>query len=118
MTYAQNKTRAIYRDTTPTKTDQAGARESDINIIVGQQLITGYAPGAKKQPMYEDFSQLPTDLREMIERSRNMENMRNRLPPQLREMPLEQLLMLNKDELTRILTPEKPPAQAPPAPTT
>lgn len=107
--YYANKRRSIYVDATPTKTDQAGANQSDINIIVGQQLVTGYAPGSPKPPMYEDFTQFPTDLREMLETSRKTKELRARLPKELREKPLEELLTLTTDAITRIITPPPDP---------
>lgn len=118
MSYAINKQRAIYRDTTPTLTDQAGADASNINIIVGQQLITGYAPGAPKPPLFGDFSNFPRDLRETLELSQAAKSIRNQLPVELRNVPIEDLLQLTTDDLTRILTPPKPkePNAPPPQP--
>lgn len=113
MNYAINKKRAIYEDTSPTKTDQAAASSSDINIIVGQQLITGYAPGAPKPPMYDDFTNFPNDLREALENARGLTALRGRLPPQLSNKTLDELLRLTTEDITNILT---PPPQQPPEP--
>lgn len=108
MSYKTNKERAIYRDDTPTKTDQSSAHSTDINIIVGQQLITGYAPGTPKPPMYEDFTNFPQDLREALEISRSTQSFRKRLPQQLQEKTLDELMNLTTNDITTILTPTKP----------
>lgn len=107
MSYANNKKRAIYNDGTPTKTDQSAANSTDINIIVGQQLITGYAPGTPKPPMYEDFTNFPQDLREALETSRSTQNFRKRLPKELQEKTLDELMNLTTNDITTILTPPK-----------
>lgn len=110
--YLKNKARAIYIDNTPTMADQAGARETDINVIVGRYGISGQLHGNKEQPMYGDFSNLPDGLREFIETAKTYEQRRAELPEQLRGMDTEELLALTPDELTRKLTPE-PPAPKP-----
>lgn len=106
--YLNNKLLAIYNSTKPTLTDQAGANETDINIIVGRMGISGHVPGNNKEPMQGDFTQFPADLRSMIETSRSIENVRKRLPQQLAELPMERLLTLTPDEITNILTPPAP----------
>lgn len=111
--YKTNRLKARTTNTQPTLTDQSQARETDINVIVGRYGVTGRAPGAAGQPMFGDFSDLPTTLRDMIETSRDMQRRRNQLPEQLREMPIEQLLALTPDKLTDIL---KPMEEHPPAP--
>lgn len=110
--YLKNKARAIYMDDTPTMTDQAGARETDINVIVGRYGISGQVHGNQKEPMYGDFSNLPDGLREFIETAKTYEERRAELPEQLRGMDPEELLALTPEELTRKLTPE-PPATEP-----
>jgi len=112
MYYEKNKARARTTDNEPTLTDQAGARQTDINVIVGQFKISGRVPGSTTAPMSGDFSNLPTDLRGMIEESRSLQLKRSKLPPQLREMPIEELLMLTPEKLKTILQPaEQPPKQ-------
>lgn len=107
MPYAQNKIRAQYRSNKPSRTDQAAARDTDINRIVGQFLHTGQVPGPRQPPRIGDFSQVPDNLRDMIEQSRSVQRLINDLPPQLRTLPIERLLALTPDEVTTIL---KPPA--------
>jgi len=107
--YHENKARAVTFNNEPTLTDQAGHKETDINIIVGQYLTTGQAPGSRKQPMHGNFAKLPTDLRGMVETSRSIERPRTNLPAQLAKKPVEELLALTPEALTRILTPEPPP---------
>lgn len=111
MSYRNNKKAAIYNNADPTVTDQSGANHSDINIIVGQQLITGYAPGAPKPPMYEDWTAFPTDLREALEASRALSKIRQGLPAQLQHKPIEELLRLTPNELKHILTPAPTPEE-------
>lgn len=89
----------------PTLTDQSQANDTDINVIVKRYGIHGQLPGAATPPMFGDFTQLPTDLRAMIEMARSLEERRADLPQQLREMPIEHILALQPDELTAILTP-------------
>lgn len=113
MYYQQNRKRAQIKNCSPTLTDQSQANDADINIIVGKMLKTGITTGAQGQPIYQDWTTLPTDLRTMIETSRDITRQRAQLPQPLREMPIEQLLQLTPDELTNILTPPAPP----PAPT-
>lgn len=112
--YARNKARARTRTTTPSLTDQSQAAETDINVIVGRFLRTGTAPGGQT-PMYGDFSQLDGDLRSMIERARTIHRERAKLPKELQNMPIEDLLALPPDKLTAILTPPAPPPANTPA---
>lgn len=91
----------------PTETDQSSANSTDLNVIIRQFAITGRAPGAPTEPLYGDFTNLPTDLRGYIEESRNIHKIRRNLPEQLRNLPIEQLLTLTPQQLTTILTPPK-----------
>lgn len=111
--YYQNRKRAQTKNTDPTKTDQAAAKSTDINVLVGQFRVGGQVLGHGGVPMYEDFTQLPVGLRDMIEYTRNLNHIRGQLPPQLRELPLDQILNLTPAQLRDILTPdaEKPQNQ-------
>lgn len=115
MSYRDNKKRAIFINTEPTETDQSQGYETDINVIVGKYGIGNTAQGPQGQPIYADWTSFPTDLREMIETGRRLEEHRNRLPPELRDKSYEELLALTSEELTAILTPAKQP-DTPPAP--
>lgn len=113
MNYYTNKARAKTRTTKPSLTDQSQAAETDINVIVGRFLRTGQAPGGK-QPMYGDFSELDGDLRSMIERARTLHRERYKLPKELQDKPIEELLALTTTQLHAILTPPAPsPADKP-----
>lgn len=103
--YARNKERAITRNTDPSLTEQSMAKDTDINVIVGRFSITGRVPGAQGQPMSGDFTQMPDDLRGFIEAAKEMKEHRNRLPEQLRDLPMDKLLALTPSEITNILTP-------------
>lgn len=121
MSYRENKQKAIYINDEPTMTDQSQGHETDINVIVGKYGINGTAAGATGQPMYADWTEFPNDLRDWIETGRRIDSIRDQLPEPLREMPIEQILALQPDELTNILKPpvapappDGPPAAAPP----
>lgn len=103
------RAKAAYRDKSPTLTDQSQAAETDINVIVKRYGVHGQAPGTTREPMYGDFTGLPTDLRGFIETGRALEEHRERLPEKLRDMPITELLALTPEELTNILTPPAPP---------
>jgi len=94
----------------PTLTDQSQAKDTDINIIVKRFGVTGKVPGADGQAMSGDFTNLPRDLREMIDRSRDITKLRSKLPAALKGKSVEELLTLTPDQLTNILT---PPANTP-----
>ena len=108
MNYQRNKELAKTRDHTPSLTDQAAARDSDINIIVAQYTIHGQAPGTSQNAMYDDFTQLPQDLREYIEHARTLKDRLNELPEAFRTLDLEQILALTNEQITLTLTPETP----------
>lgn len=110
MNYYERARTLATRNTKPTLTDQAGAKDTDINVIVKQFGITGQAPGGPKQPIYEDFTKYPDDLRGFIEAGRAIREHIGNLPKELKGMPLDKLLALPPDEITRILTPPPTPA--------
>lgn len=108
--YARNKAKSIIHTEGETLTDQSQARETDINVIVSRYGITNQMPGTGAQPIYGDFTQLPKDLREFIDLGRSIEDRRAELPPELREMPIEELLALTPEQLTDKLTPSPTPS--------
>lgn len=110
--YHRNKEAAIYRNEDPSMTDQSAARDTDINIIVASFLVHGQAPGTTAQAMYEDFSELPEDLRGYIERGKELDEHRMKLPKEIRDLPIEDLLALTPETLREKLTPAKPAKQA------
>lgn len=114
MGYAENKARARTHNTDPSLTDQSQARETDINVIVGRYGISGQLPQGGSQPMYGDFSKLPTELRDFIELGRTLDQRRAELPAELRDLPTDELLALTPEQLTNKLTPPAPtPAPQP-----
>jgi len=113
MGYYQNRQRARTQNNEPTMTDQSQAKDTDINVIVNQFMKTGQAPGAATQPMYGDFTQLPNDLRGMIELNRSMKDKRASLPPQLKDLALEELLALTPEALEAKLKPAEQPKEEP-----
>lgn len=111
MNYQINKAKArIFNKGKPSLTDQSQAKDTDINVIVGRFIKTGAATAAPNAPMNGDFSNLPRDLRGIIEESRKLQQLRHKLPKELRDKPVEELLTLSPTELTSILT---PPATSP-----
>lgn len=108
MIYQKNKIKAKTFNNQPTLTDQAGARDTDINVIVGQFLIHGQVPGNANTPLEGmDFTAMPTDLRGFIELGRSIDENRARLPPELKGLDTNKLLSLTPEELKTILTPPK-----------
>lgn len=117
MIYQTNKLKAKTVNTKPSLTDQAGARDTDINVIVGQFMIHGQLPGTTKQPIQAaDFTNMPTDLRGFIEMGKAIENHRAKLPAALAGLPTDKLLALTPEQLKTILTPreEKPKTEEKP----
>jgi len=107
-TLAERRKAAAYHSDKPTLTDQSAAQFTDLNVIVNQFLRTGDSP-SKGNPRYGDFTNLPQDLRSMIDSSRSVNHLRRNLPPQLKDMPLEKILAFTPDQLAQILAP--PPAK-------
>ncbi|WNK12988.1 MAG: internal scaffolding protein [Microvirus sp.] len=112
MNYQKNRIKARTVNHQPTLTDQAGARDTDINVIVKQFLVHGQMPGTTKQPIPDaDFTRLPTDLRGFIDLGRSIQDNKAKLPPSLQGMSTDKLLALTPEELKIILAPpetEKP----------
>lgn len=113
MYYAQNKLVARTINNKPTKTDQSQAASTDLNLIIKQYGITGRVPAPTAEPMSGDFTEIPDNLRDMIESARMLDAMRAKLPKQLRDRPLEELVLLTHEQLTTILTPTPAPTPAP-----
>lgn len=111
--YKRNKAKAVFINTEPTLTDQAGERDTDINVIVAQFGIHGQAPTGAKDPVYGDFTGMPTDLRGTIEMARRVNYHKNRLPPQLAELTTEELLALTPEQVKAKLTPVDEPTETP-----
>ncbi len=105
--YHTNKQRAKTVNVGTTKTDQSHATSTDINVIVRQHAIHGQVPGSAHPPMYGDFSEIPDNLRDMIELGRSMENHKNALPPALRSMTVEELVTTPPDKLQARIKEEK-----------
>lgn len=104
MGYAENKAASRRPIVGETMTDQAGAAATDINIIVEKMRATGTFPAGAKQPMYVDMSQLPDNLRDMLEMSRNIESQRNNLPEALRHLSTAELLAKKPEEISLMIS--------------
>lgn len=110
--YKANKADAVFFNTQPTMTDQSQAEHTDINVIVNQFLKTGQMQGGKP-PIYADFSELPDDLRGFIEVGRSIGKLEGELPPELRGIPVHQLVNMTNEELLAKLNPPEQPADKP-----
>lgn len=108
--YAQNKAQSMTVTNDPTMTDQSQATDTDINVIVGRYGIGPLAMGTNKQGMTGDFSQLPEDLRGFIDMGRSIETLREKLPPELQNKSVEEIVALTPEQLTNILNPSPPSA--------
>jgi len=101
-------------DLTPTMTDQSGAEDTDINVIVKRYGVYGTVPQGKTPPQFgQDFSQLPDDLRTAIETVRALDNLRSELPEGLQNLTLEDLLTYTPEAITRLAQPEPKPEPKP-----
>lgn len=114
LNYADYKKRANLLasvNNEPTKTDQSGAEDSDVNVIVKRYGVYGTTPSGLKQPQFgTDYSEIPTDLRDMIESARMLEIYRGELPEALRALNVEDLITMTPQAIADIL---KPPAPKP-----
>lgn len=108
-----NKIRAMTNTKLPTRTDQAGARETDVNVIVKNFTVHGQLPKGSAEPMYADFTLLPKDLRGFIDMGRGLKDTAAQLPDALKSIPLEQLIGMSDQDLAARLKPAKPPAPTP-----
>jgi len=111
MIYQLTRLRARTKNTQPTLTDQSGAKDTDINIIVKQFLGTGQAPGNAQTPMHADFTQYPEDLRRIHRSGTQTPEHIGKLPPELKGLTLDELTHLQTRELLAKLVPDakKPP---------
>lgn len=73
-------------------------------------------PGAHNAPMMGmDFTNLPTDFRGFIETARTLNQLRDKLPAQFRDMDLAELMALTPTDIqTKLQPPAKPPAKEEP----
>lgn len=97
--YYENRKKAETITVGQTKTDQSAAANTDINVIVRNYIIHGSAPGSSKPPMYGDFSEIPDNLRDMIDLGRSIEGHRAALPPGLQDMTVQELVTTDPKQL-------------------
>lgn len=106
-----NKDRGKIVQQGPTMTDQSGAKDADLNVIVERMIRTGTVTQAKDQPMYGDFSELPRDYREFIHQARSLEKLRGELPKELAALTVEDLVVMDNRALADYLKPKEPPQE-------
>lgn len=109
--WKDNKARAVTWPDPVSAADQSAAQETDINVIVAKMGITGTVPGAPLEPMYGDWTQFPTDLREFIETARTIDSLKEKLPEQLKGKTTEEIIAMTPEALAELLKPADPPAQ-------
>lgn len=98
----------------PTLTDQAAARETDLNIIIRKLEVAGELPVPATPEQFGDISNLPFDFREMIHTARELAQIRQGLPAELREIDPAELLAMTPDQIRAKLQPPAPtPAPTP-----
>lgn len=107
-----NKHRGRTVNNMPTMTDQSGAKDADLNVIVERMIRTGTVTQAKDQPMYGDFSGLPKDYRDFIHQARSIEKLRGDLPKELGALTVEDLVVMDNQALADYLKPKEPPKKA------
>lgn len=105
MGYAQNKERTRTLTIGETKTDQSGAPGTDINVIVKKMQQTGSMPTGSKPPIWgADLSEIPDNLRDMLEMSRNIDAHRNQLPHELQGLSTAELISTPPKRLQEMMT--------------
>jgi len=105
--YQKNKQLSKTVNVGTTKTDQSGAPSTDINVIMRNHAIHGNAPGSPKPPIYGDFSEIPDNLRDMIELGKNISAHQAALPPGLRDMTVAELINSQPADLQRRIDTER-----------
>jgi len=96
--YQRNRLRARTENWEPTKADQSAAASTDINVIVRNARVHGQMPKGK-DPIYGDFSDLPTTLQEALELGHQARQAQKELPAALRDLTPAQLLTAQPSEL-------------------
>lgn len=110
MYYALNKANSRTKNTKPTLTDQSAAQDTDRNVIVKKFMVTSQVP-AGRPGFYANLAELPEDLRGFINQARSLQNLRGNLPPELRNLSLNDILALTPEQLRDKLKKPEPPAK-------
>jgi len=93
-------------NTEPSETDQTGADDTDINVIVKRYGVYGTVPSGNKPPQFgQDTTEYPTELAEAIEIARSVKELRQGLPEKLRTMDNEELMLLTPEQIAGIINP-------------
>lgn len=113
MFYQLNKIASRTRTTEPSATDQSQANSTDINIILKGASFGNleFGKGAAPAPVYNDYSNLPADFRDLIEMSRQLPGYVGQLPPQLRDIPLDVFMSMTPDDIRTRMAPPAPPPE-------
>lgn len=113
MYYQLNKIASRTRTTDPSMTDQSAADSTNVNVILKNAKFGNldFGKGAAKAPHYTDTTNLPADLRDMMELAKQLPGYIGQLPPELRDIPLDQLMAMTAEDIRTRLTPPESPAQ-------
>lgn len=84
--------------------DQSGAAATDINVIVAKMQQTGMMPGSAKQPFYADMSEIPNNLRDILEMSRGVDQLKAGLPEALQGLSTAELITTPPQRLQEMIT--------------
>ncbi|QXP08023.1 MAG: internal scaffolding protein [Arizlama microvirus] len=112
-THEERRAAARTINNEPTLTDQSGAAETDLNIILARYMQSGTLMSHNKEPMYEDWTDLPEDFRGFIETGRQIEALTLQLPDALKKYSVQQLLSMTNEQITGILKPPVTPTDEP-----
>jgi len=108
--YYRHKETCVTFNKEPTLTDQSQANDTDINVIVKRYTMHGQLPQTKQTARYGDFTEIPDNLRDLLELGKKAEQHRQALPDELKKLSTAQLLSLRPEQLKAIIT---PPATTP-----
>lgn len=105
-THEERRAKARTVNNEPTMTDQSAASQTDLNLILQRYAQSGTLNSHGKEPMYMDWTEYPEDYRDFIHKTREISELRERLPQELRDIPTEQLLYITPEELHARLKPK------------
>lgn len=114
-THEERRAAARTVNNDPTLTDQSGAAETDLNVILKRYAQSGTIMSHGHEPMYMDWTELPHDYREYIEKAREIDALKARLPESLKHLPVETLMGLTNEQVQHMLKPPVEPTDEPKA---
>ncbi|QXP07993.1 MAG: internal scaffolding protein [Arizlama microvirus] len=113
MNHTERQAKGRTTNNEPTLTDQSGAAETDLNVILKRYSQSGTIQSHGKEPMYEDWTQYPEDFRGYLHTAMEAKRLRAALPDKLQNLKDHELLALTPEQLETILAPPAKPADTP-----